>query len=463
MKLGVAVGEYKRPLAAVQECVNMYPEKSEQRARGEVVLRSTPGAALQHAATYAGAGLWEFNEVGYELSGDALYSIAADGTPTLIGLLPTGGQIVGIDDNGNQLLIVVGGTVRFDEQYFTVTGRNITAGYIYDGTTLTQITDVDFPLGDLRDRWYFSDLSDGSSWQSLSFATAESKPDPLRGHVNSHDNILFLGTKSLEFWTATGDPDLPFQRAAGSSQERGCLAEASIVQLDNTIFFLGDDRVVYKVLDFRPVRASDHGIERWLASLTLAECHAARAFSYTDGGHYFYCLSAGDETHVLDVTMSQQFEVAVWHDRTSNDGRWWPQWFMECYGIKFGLAENGLLGSISTTIYTEFDASIYWLFTIGPFAKEDMHTTCTSVTLLCTTGSTASATADPAIELRVSKNLGRTWYSKGMRTLGKMGDYLRRICWRRIGEFPATTGGTLEFSGQRYYDFCVMDVVGEIK
>lgn len=464
MKLGVAVGDYKRPIAAVQECIGMFPEKSENRARGEITLRPTPGRIDMHAALGQGAQLWEFNEVLYEVSNDRLYSVAADGTPTLIGSLFTGGHIVGIDDNGTQMLIVVGGTVRFDEQYFTLTGRNITAGYIFDGAMLTPITDPDFPLGDLRDKWYFSDLGDGSMWESLQFATAESKPDPIRGHINSHDNILFFGTKSLEYWTATGDPDLPFQRATGTSQERGCLAEASIAQLDNTVFFLGDDRVIYKVLDFRPIRVSHHALEATLEIETLDNLTAARAFAYTQSGHYFYVITIGATTWVYDSTISEQMQAPVWHKRTSSPdykGPWWPQWYAEAYGTKFGLSVDGLLGGIAAKVPTDGGASIPWRMTIGPFANEASKVRGKRVVMLCETGSTTDPTADPPIELSVSKNLGRTYYTKKARTLGMMGDYTKIVSWRRLGKAPATTGFTYQFGGQRSTSFSIVDIIGD--
>ena len=59
MKIGVPVGTYQKPTAAVQEVVNYYAEKSEQRARGEVILLNTPG--LTRTATLTnGRALHEF-------------------------------------------------------------------------------------------------------------------------------------------------------------------------------------------------------------------------------------------------------------------------------------------------------------------------------------------------------------------------------------------------------------------
>ena len=463
MKLGIAVGEYRRAIAAVQTCVNMYPERAEHRARGEVTLRSTPG--LTSAATDLGGGtgeLFTFQDVLYGVSGGTLYSFDNAGTATSIGTIDTT-QPVSIAANRTQMMILVGGTVVFDAQYFLISGTSIVTGYIYDGTTLTEITDPDFPTGDLGEAVYFSTLADGSAWAALDFFSAESNPDSLRGIITSHGNLLLFGTRQLEYWTPTGDAALPFQKSQGSEQERGCLAEHSITGLDNTIFFLGDDRVVYKVLDFRPVRVSDHGTEAALEQVALADLENARAFAYTQEGHYFYCLTVGETTYVYDATISAQMGSAIWHRRTSNSGPWRVQWYAEAYGNRYGLDEAGTLWVISTTDYSEDGADVPWEFTVGPFANDDQNVTCSRVTLLCETGTTSDLTADPQVEMDVSKDLGRTWYTKGARSLGETGAYTRTVSWRRNGDAPAATGFTFKFHGERSYSFSAIDVIAQMK
>ena len=463
MKLGVAVGEYRRPIAAVQTCINMYPERAEHRARGEVTLRSTPGLTSTTTGLGGGTGaLFTFQDVLYGVSGGYLYSFDDVGTATTIGAIDTS-YSVSIAANRTQMMLLVGGTVVFDAQYFLISGMNVTKGYIYDGTTLSEITDPDFPTGDLGEAVYYSNLADGSAWTALDFFSAESNPDSLRGIITSHGNLLLFGTKQLEYWTPTGDADLPFQKSQGSEQERGCLAERSITGLDNTIFFLGDDRVVYKVLDFRPVRVSDHGTESALERESLHNLTHARAYAYTQEGHYFYCLTVGSTTYVYDATISGQMGASIWHRRSSDDVAWRVQWYAEAYGNRYGLDEVGTLWTLSTSVYTEAGAAVPWEFTIGPFAREDENVSCPRVTLLCETGSTTDLAADPQVEMDVSKNLGKTWYTKGSRSLGETGDDAKFVAWRRNGDAPASTGFTFKFHGERDYPFSVMDVVAVLR
>jgi hypothetical protein len=462
MKLGVAVGQYQRPIAAVQTCVNMFPERSESRALGEVTLRPTPGLTSVTTGLGCSRGaLYTFNDVLYAVSGGALYSIDSVGTSTLIGAVNTS-DFISIADNGTQMLIVTGGTVRFDEQYFLVSGQNVVAGAIYNGVTLTPIADPDFPTGDLGQKIYFSDLGDGSVWTALDFFSAESNPDALRTHITSHGNLLLFGEAQLEYWTPTGDAALPFQKSQGSEQERGCLAAESVVGLDNTIFFLGDDRVVYKVLDFRPVRVSHHALEATLETVSLADLNAARAFAYTQSGHYFYCLTIADVTWVYDSAVSQMMGASIWHIRSSDSGPWRVQWYAEAYGTKYGLDEVGTLWAIEPQTYTENGAAIPWEMTIGPFTKEAERVTCPRLTLICETGSINDLDVDPQIELDVSRDLGRTWFQKGARSLGMAGDYVHTVSWRRNGDASATPGFTFRFHGERSYEFSIMDAIADI-
>jgi hypothetical protein len=41
--------------------------------------------------------------------------------------------------------------------------------------------------------------------------------------------------------------------------------------------------------------------------------------------------------------------------------------------------------------------------------------------------------SDPQVELRISKDSGKTWFSAGNATIGKMGDYENRAYWTRLG------------------------------
>jgi hypothetical protein len=74
----------------------------------------------------------------------------------------------------------------------------------------------------------------------------------------------------------TGAADFPFERQGNAFIERGCIDRDSIVKLDNGTFFVGDDRIVYKLDGYTPCRVSTHAVEK-----TLSEASWFRGFTYT--------------------------------------------------------------------------------------------------------------------------------------------------------------------------------------
>jgi hypothetical protein len=48
-------------------------------------------------------------------------------------------------------------------------------------------------------------------------------------------------------------------------------------------------------------------------------------------------------------------------------------------------------------------------------------------------GTATGQGVDPQAELRVSTDGGRTWWSAGTRSAGRMGEYRATIAWRRLG------------------------------
>lgn len=439
------IGNYKKPTAAVQEVVNYYAEKSEQRARGDVVLINSPG--LTRVATLsAGRALYEFDDVMYAVDDTSLVSINSSHVETVIGAIAPGA--VSIANNTTQLVIVVGGTVSFLDSYFILTGRNVTAGYVYTvAGGLVAITDTDFPLGDLGDQYYASTLGDGASWAALDFGSAEGSPDIIVTHTVSHRELILAGSKSLEYHGNSGNIDFAFERREGTFQERGCAAEYSVASLDNTVFFLGNDRMVYKLTEYRPQRVSDHGIERALETADAADISAARGWSFTQAGHYFYVLTVGDMTYVYDATTSQLMQGNIWYKWTAADGEGaYPIAFhTKVYGYHYGLAIDGGLFTIRTDVYKQDDDPVLRTATVGPMALDSRDVGCRRLSLVCETGTTQDLTETPEIVLTVSRDGGRTWGEPKIRSLGMTGEYTATTTWRRLGNAPGKTGHVFRF------------------
>lgn len=93
----------------------------------------------------------------------------------------------------------------------------------------------------------------------LDYASKESNPDPVADMVTAGDFTFVLGTGSTEVWYATGNNTNPIGPQVGRTAARGVLA-GTAVNIRDSVFFVGDDGVVYQMSNV-PVRISDHAIE----------------------------------------------------------------------------------------------------------------------------------------------------------------------------------------------------------
>lgn len=83
----------------------------------------------------------------------------------------------------------------------------------------------------------------------LDFFEAESETDDLLEAITVGDQVWLIGQKSIEPWYLNGSPDPdanPFSRVQGRPFSIGAL-EGTIVKLANSVFFVGNDLIVYRV------------------------------------------------------------------------------------------------------------------------------------------------------------------------------------------------------------------------
>lgn len=433
-----AVNSYQSESLALsgQRLVNMYAEKQPEDAKSPVALMPCPGIAT--VATHTGHQWDAFVVMAGTIYGCAagdLLRLNPDSTLTNLGSYAEGVTPVSMATSGQQIVIVNG-----------------LQGYVYtpdDG--LVQITDPDFApastvtfqdgyfiftTNDESGQWFISNLFDGGDYDALDFATAEGSPDPLVAALSHHRELWLFGTKTIEIWWNSGDATFPFERQQGSYIERGCGAAQSVCQQDNTVFWLGDDGIVYRAADYSPARISTHAIE--LAIDRMERFDDARGWSYTQFGHMFYVLTfpSGNETFIYDVS------TGLWHERLewqygSTFG--WSRWL-----VNAAISHNGKvyvgdlmgnLGTIDVDTMTYSGRMIRRLMTSPTLHLQQEHLAITrlQVDFQAGMGLVTGQGEDPQAMLRWSNDGGYTWSNEHWTPLGKMGNYQARAVWRRLG------------------------------
>jgi hypothetical protein len=317
--------------ADAQRSVNCYLEMDNNTPRAPVALLGTPGYSL---ITTLGAGpvrgSYALDNHAIIVSGATVYHVVFNGvsfTTTALGTMTTSTGPVGMAFDSRKVLIVDG-----------------VAGWLADLTTLTRITDVDFPngvtfaavldsffvvCGDGSGQFYINQTAlDGSAWNGLDFATAEAAPDWLLSCVTDNRNLWLFGIDTTEIWEFTGNGSFPFERSVSAFMQIGTAAPFSCLAMDNTVYWLGRDSngsgVVYKAQGYTPIRISTSAIE--FAIQSYSTINDAIAFSYQQEGHSFYVLTfpTADKTWVYDASTMQWHERAYRNPGTGALTRWRP-------------------------------------------------------------------------------------------------------------------------------------------
>lgn len=430
--------------AADARMVNLYPEIIPEGGKEPAFLSRCPGLKLQNQVGFGPIrGLWSHQTYGddfYVASGNEFFQLdSITGTARKLGNISGTGP-VSIADNGYQLFIACGAKA-----------------YIYNEQTDTfaQITDPDFPGAvtvtyldgyfvfnepNSQKIWITSFL-DGTSIDPLEFASAEGSPDGVVAIIADHKELWVFGTDTTEVWYDAALTDFPLAPIQGAFNEFGCAAPFSIAKLDNTIFWLGTDPrgagIVYRAEGYIAKRISTHAIEWQIQQYPTLE--DAIAFSYQQDGHTFYVLSfpTVGKTWVYDIATN------AWHERAGWTNGEFTHHRANCYcnfqgNPIIGDFENANIYTYDLDTYTDNGQPQKWLrswrallTTQNNLKRTAQHSL--QLDIEAGVGLNDGQGSDPEVMLRWSDDGGHTWSSEHWNKIGKIGQYGKRVIWRRLG------------------------------
>ena len=462
--------------AADARMVNLFPEIVPEAGKEPAFLNRAPGLKLlSTVGTGPIRGLWAFSPndgIGFVVSGNELYKINNSYVATLLGSVSGTGP-VSMTDNGTQLFIACNGP-----------------SFIYNAATnaFGQITDPDFPGAvtvtyldgyfvfnepDSQKLWV-TQLLDGTSIDPLDFASTEGSPDGLLAVISNFREVWAFGTNSIEVWYDVGATDYPLQRIQGAFNELGCAAPYSVAKMDNGLFWLGRDRrgqgIVYRANGYTGVRISTHAVEWQIQQ--YADMSDAIGYTYQQDGHSFYVLvfPSANTTWVYDAA------TQAWHERAGFNNGEFTRHRSNCQmafnnKIVVGDFQNGNIYAFDLDDFSDNGSIQKWLrsWRALPTGQNNLkRTTQHMMQLDCESGvglngyvipeviylqtendtflitesddyliaeqeTVATQGADPQVMLRWSDDGGHTWSNEHWASMGKIGQYYKRVIWRRLG------------------------------
>ena len=404
--------------------VNCFAEQSAINEKSPVNVVGAPGI---RAWTEVGTGpiraMTDFAGELFVVSGAALYRVDSLGNSFNVGALPALGTVLMVPGRSD-LLIVVSNT-----------------GYRFDGSTLAEITDADFPTpkdADFTDgymlvvergtdRFWASEINDSSTWDGLQFATAESAPDELNGILVDHRQIVLAGEKTVEIWWNSGASGFPFERIPNGALEVGCSAGRSLAKADNGVFWLDDERIVRRLVDLTPTRISQHGVEEAINGYSVIS--DAQGFTFTELGHIFYVLDFPTEgrTWVYDATTQE------WHERASNGQTGWRvDKYARVYGRHFVTDRStARIGILEAGTNSEWGDPLTSTWTYKAIFDDGRRIDHSRLEIIARRGQ--GGTTAPKVTLEKSDDGGLTWETLPTRNLGAIGNYKARARWFQLG------------------------------
>lgn len=454
------IGSQQKGLAVSvnnQESINCYVMES-PRGRGEVVLVGAPGSSVFSETSGVMRGCIECAGKAYFVIGSNLYRVDADGTATSIGSVGGAGR-VSITADRTTVIVVVGTATGYFYDTTTSTMSAVTMPYAAKSVTLLDGYAI---FVDGEDKFFISNVNDVDSFDVLNFARTNKSPDDLVAVIEDHSEVMLFGAKTTEPWYNSADIDFPFAQNTPGIFERGLYAAHSLVKDDNTVFFLGDDLVVYRLEGYNPIRISDDGIESIISDIfenggsqALADAYA---FSYTDHGHKFYVLTVPDE-----VTLVFDLATGGWHRRKHWDYKTHhAACYLNCYGKHLIGGLDGKIYELSRKYYADGDRPLKRLRRSSVFSMEDKLLHWKEIKFILDFGTTQileGQGSEPKMVVRFSNDSGRTYGNEKFLPMGVAGDYLAKCVKRHCG---SSRSRTIEFYVTDPVPFFVLDAYAQI-
>ena len=365
----------------------------------------------------------------YAVIGSSLYRVSSTGAKTLLGDIPGDGRVSMAHNQitgGNELVIVNG-----------------SQGFVYNTSNgvFTEIDDESYEGGVIADYlasyiiqfdpsrryWFHSDLADAKQYISLDRYEGESAPDLIVSLMVDHGELWLFNERTIEIFINSPTESAAFQRSSGSSIEVGCAGAYTPAKTDNGVFWLGNDGIFYRSNGYNPTRISTHAIEQAIQGLDWSQCYSV---VWEDKGHKVVYWTFPD-----GMTWGYDVATGLWHRRKSAGYNNWRVNHLVRYNNKWiaGDAYSSNLYVLDWDSVTDNGDEIErYRVTAVTHANQNRFRV-DGVELVCSVGTSALGSDDYTVELSWSDDGGYNWSDWHPRSLGAVGDYLRRCLWRRLG------------------------------
>lgn len=297
---------------------NFYPELL-PGGKSEFTIQSFPGQSLFGSESGDDRGSWEMQNVAYRVAGETLFEVSSSGGHTDRGTIPGLSRCTFADD-GRNLIICTNGRI-FQLTQATNVLIEVSDTNIVGSTAVTFLnnkfiyTNVDIDAGI---DFVVSDVGDGTSASGLNAGAVEDDPGKLVLAYAFEDLVYMFTERTTPLYWNNGESQPPLDPVTGRVIEKvGLDALHSVANTDDFVYWLGDDKSVYRAISGNAQAISSipvaHAIEGYFKTSD------AVGYTFRMEGQNFYVLSFPTEGKTW--CLSESLGIDGWFNLSADTNR----------------------------------------------------------------------------------------------------------------------------------------------
>lgn len=310
--------EHRDSSLSSQFTQNFYPELM-RGGKSEFTTQSFPGQSLFGSTAGADRGEWEMQNIGYRVSGGTLFEVESNGNHVSRGTIPGIARCTFADDGKNMIICSAGVVQQYTQS--TQTLITVTDSNIVGSTAVSFLnnkffyTNVDIAAGV---DFVVSNVGDGTTASGLNAGAVEDDPGKLIRAYAFEDRMYMFTERTTPIYWNNGDSQPPLVPVEGRVIEKiGLDALHSVAHTDKFIYWLGDDKMIYKAIS---------GNAQPISSIPIA--HAIEGYSVTSDavgytfrmeGQNFYVLTFPSENKTW--CLSESLGIDGWFNLSADTNR----------------------------------------------------------------------------------------------------------------------------------------------
>jgi len=272
----------------------------------------------------------------------------------------------------------------------------------------------------------------------LSFGSKDGAPDDLVSLIVDHREVYLLGEQSSEVWVDVGSQPFPLQRIPGTSTQHGIVAKHSMARVGNSFAYVSRNirgqGMIVQMNGYNPQRISTHAVENTLVNQYIDD---AIAWTYQLEGHECYVVTFP----TLNLTWVYDVSTNMWHKWLyTNNLNQYERHRGNCCAVFQGKVlvgdyENGQIYELDPNNYTDNGQKVRRLRRC-PHIVTDLQRQFfdeLQIQFQPGVGLQSGQVDNPQAMLRWSIDGGSTWSKEYWVSIGKVGRYVNRAIWRRLG------------------------------